>query len=70
MLRSRDTDVVGDSSGRSYVTEQGHNVPLLRTSAIERSDGPPPPTPMIFVCELNRPSLNIFRLQRIKHLKK
>ena len=34
MLRSRDTDVVGDSSGRSYVTEQGHNVPLLRTSGL------------------------------------
>ena len=30
-LRTRHTDVVGDSSGRSYVTEQGHNVPLLRT---------------------------------------
>ena len=36
MLRSRDTDVVGDSSGRSYVTEQGHNVPLLRTSDIDQ----------------------------------
>ena len=34
VLRSRDTDVMGDSSGRSYVTEQGHNVPLLRTSAL------------------------------------
>ena len=31
VLRTRHTDVVGDSSGRSYVTEQGHNVPLLRT---------------------------------------
>ena len=31
VLRTRNTDVVGDSSGRSYVTEQGHNVPLLRT---------------------------------------
>ena len=35
MLRSRDTDAVGDSSGRSYVTEQGHNVPLLRTSVLK-----------------------------------
>ena len=39
MLRTRHTDVVGDSSGRSYVTEQGHNVPLLRTRALDRSDG-------------------------------
>ena len=31
VLRTRHTDVVGDSSGRSYVTEQWHNVPLLRT---------------------------------------
>ena len=31
VLRTRHTDVVGESSGRSYVTEQGHNVPLLRT---------------------------------------
>ena len=29
--RIRHTDVVGDSSGKSYITEQGHNVPLLRT---------------------------------------
>ena len=34
VLRTRHTDVVGDSSGRSYVTEQGHNVPLLRTRAL------------------------------------
>ena len=26
---------MGDISGRSYVTEQGHNVPLLRTRALE-----------------------------------
>ena len=31
----RHSDVVGDSSGRSYVTEQWHNVPLLRTRALE-----------------------------------
>ena len=37
VLRTRHTDVVGDSSGRSYVTEQGHNVPLLRTRAIDAS---------------------------------
>ena len=30
----RHTDVVADSSGRSYVTEQWHNVPLLRTRAL------------------------------------
>ena len=35
LLRTLHTDVVGDSSGRSYVTEQGHNVPLLRTRALE-----------------------------------
>ena len=34
MLRTRHTDVVGDSSGRSYVTDQGHNVPLLRTRGL------------------------------------
>ena len=34
MLRTRHTDVVGDSNGRSYVTEQGHNVPLLRTRGL------------------------------------
>ena len=26
---------MGDSSGRSYVTEQWHNVPLLRTRALD-----------------------------------
>ena len=35
VLRTRHTDVVGDSSERSYVTEQGHNVPLLRTRGLE-----------------------------------
>ena len=35
VLRTCHTDVVGDSSGRSYVTEQGHDVPLLRTRALE-----------------------------------
>ena len=30
----RHTDAVGDSSGRSYVTEHGHNVPLLRTRGL------------------------------------
>ena len=35
VLRTRHTDVVGDSSGRSCVTELGHNVPLLRTRAID-----------------------------------
>ena len=30
----RHTDIVGDSSGRSYITEQWHNVPLLRTLGI------------------------------------
>ena len=39
VLRTRHTDVVGDSSGRSYVTEKGHNVPLLRTRGLEC--GPP-----------------------------
>ena len=34
VLRTRHTDVMGDSSGRSYVTEQWHNVPLLRTREI------------------------------------
>ena len=33
VLRTRHTDVVGDSSGRNYVTEQGHNVPVLLTRA-------------------------------------
>ena len=31
----RHTDVVGDSSGRSYVSERWHNVPLLRTRGID-----------------------------------
>ena len=31
----RHTDLVGDSSGRSYVTEQWHNVPLLRTRGLD-----------------------------------
>ena len=35
VLRTCHTDVVGDSSGRSYVTEQVHNVPLLRTRGLE-----------------------------------
>ena len=35
VLRTRHTDVAGDSSGRSYVTEQGHNVPLLRIRMLE-----------------------------------
>ena len=35
VLRTRHTDVVRDSSGRSYVTEQGHNVPLLRIRGLE-----------------------------------
>ena len=34
VLRTRHTDVVGDSSGRSYVTEQWHNVPFLRTRVL------------------------------------
>ena len=34
VLRTRHIDVVGDSSGRSYVTEQGHSVPLLRTRGL------------------------------------
>ena len=36
VLRTRHTDVVGDSSGRRYVTEQGHNVPLLHIRALAR----------------------------------
>ena len=35
VLRTRHTDVVGDISGRSYVTEQWHNVPLLRTRGLQ-----------------------------------
>ena len=35
VLRTIHTDVVGDSSGRSYVTEQWHNVPLLRTRDLD-----------------------------------
>ena len=31
----RHSDVVGDSIGRSYVTYQWHNVPLLRTRALD-----------------------------------
>ena len=34
VLRTCHTDEVGDSSGRSYVTKQGHNVPLLRTHGL------------------------------------
>ena len=34
MLSTRHTDVVGDSSGRSYVTELGHSEPVLRTRAL------------------------------------
>ena len=35
LCSERHTDVVGDSSGRSYVIEQGHNVPFLRTRVLE-----------------------------------
>ena len=35
VLRTRHTDVEGDSSGRSYVTQQWHNVPLLRTRDLD-----------------------------------
>ena len=35
VLRTRHTDVVGDSSERSYVTEKGHNVPFLRTRDLD-----------------------------------
>ena len=34
VLRTRHTDIVGDSSGRSYVTEQWHDVPLLCTHVL------------------------------------
>ena len=34
VLRTRHTDVVGDSSGRSYVIEQWHNVQFLRTCVL------------------------------------
>ena len=34
VLRTRHTDVVDDSSGRSYVTEQWHIVPVLRTRGL------------------------------------
>ena len=34
VFRTRHTDAVGDSSGRSYVTDQWHNVPLLRTRGL------------------------------------
>ena len=37
LLRTRDTDVVRDSSGRSYVTKQWHNLPLLHTRALSRT---------------------------------
>ena len=40
VLRTRHTDVVGDSSGRSYVTEQGHNVPLLCTHGLDNGFHP------------------------------
>ena len=40
VLRTRHTDVVCDSSGRSYVTEQGHNVPLLHTRGLDPSSVP------------------------------
>ena len=33
-LIRRHSDVVGDNSGRSYVTKQSHNVPLLRTRGL------------------------------------
>ena len=39
VLRTRHTDEVGDSSGKSYVTEQGHNVLLLRTRVLEHPSG-------------------------------
>ena len=39
VLRTRHTDVLGDSSGRSYVTEQGHNVPVLHTRDYNKYDG-------------------------------
>ena len=38
VLRTCHTDVVGDSSGRSYVTDQWHNVPILRTRDLRRGD--------------------------------
>ena len=34
LLRTRNSDVRDSSSGRSYVTQQWHNVPLLRTRAL------------------------------------
>ena len=37
VFRTRYTEVVGDSNGISYVTKQGHNVPLLRTRGLEVS---------------------------------
>ena len=40
VLRTRNSDVIlpkgGSSSGRSYVTEQWHNVSLLRTRALDK----------------------------------
>ena len=36
VFRTRHSDVVDCSSGRSYVTEQRHNVPLLRTRVLYR----------------------------------
>ena len=39
VLRTRHTDVVGDSSGRSYVTEQWHNVPLSRNLCLGSTIG-------------------------------
>ena len=33
--QTRHPDVGGDSSGRSYVTEQEHNVPVLRTRGLD-----------------------------------
>ena len=35
VLRTRHTDVVDRSSGRSYITEQWHNVPLLHTRDLD-----------------------------------
>ena len=37
VFRTRHTDAVGDSSGRSYATEQGRNVTLLRTRGLNQS---------------------------------
>ena len=68
VLRTRHADVVGDSSGTSYVTEQGHNVPLLRTRGLHNArESLWPPLMLLLYYSGGQPRSEA-RLSRAKHL--